>query len=288
MPRRPLATILALALVATAWAKETDVAIRPGHDCVEILLPLTAVTGKVRVKQRAADGFGTPIAPRQSQLDARCYLEWQIGYDTPDPHAATVAPGIVFQRRGETKYGHELSAILLDARKAGLLSDAKLRDTRDFLEKHRRISFEDSEKISLEQTSRAPASLPPGFEGRVEKVPAYIKRTPAGSIELTLRHKQRAVGYQAMLYVCLPIDKVLQPNGAPRPDGPAHAKEVVLYRFDRGRMDFLLDIVRAFGMASRQHNEDLTKIIDLVLAQPLTPRAPAPPSPGAPAATPAP
>jgi hypothetical protein len=288
-PRRLFPFLLALALVPSAWSGAPDVAIHAAPDAIEVLLPLTAVTGKVRVKQRAADGFGIPIAPRQTRLDSRCYLEWQIGYDTPDPHSSTVAPGIVFQRRDETKYGHELSAILLDARQAGLLSDKELRATRDFLAKHRDGPFfEDSEKITLEQTARSAESLPSGFEGRVEKVPIYLKHTPAGSIELALRHKQRAVGYQAMLYVCLPVDKLSRPDGSPRADGPAQPREIAIYRFTRARMGFLMDIARAFGMASRQHNEDLTKIIVLVLAQPLTPRAPAPPSSGARAATPSP
>jgi hypothetical protein len=271
-PRRLFPLVLALALVSHACAGAPELSIRPTSDAIEVLLPLTSVTGKVRVKQRAADGFGIPIAPRQTRLDSRCYLEWQIGYDTPDPHSPTAAPGIVFQRRGETKYGHELSAILLDARKAGLLSDKELRAARDFLAKHRDGPFfEDSEKITLEQTARPTDSLPSGFEGRVEKVPIYLKHTPAGSLELALRHKQRAVGYQAMLYVCLPVDKLTRPDGSPRGDGPAQPREIAIYRFTRTRMDFLLDIVRAFGMASRQHNEDLTKIIDLVLAQPVMP-----------------
>jgi hypothetical protein len=260
-----LAAILALGL-SLAQAAE-DVVIRPGKSGVEVLLPITSVTGKVRVKQRMPDGFGVPIAPRQIPLGKSCYIEWQIGYDTPDPHDISRAPGIVFQRRGETKYGHELSTILLDAHKAGLLTTAQLRATKKFLAAHRNTSFEGTERIVTEEAPAKNSALPSDFTRRVEKAPLYTKQTPHGAIELELKHKQRAVGYQAMLYVCLPMSAVLRPDGSPRPHSPARAKEVVIYRFDRGRMEFLLDIVRAFGLASPQHNADLTKIIDLVLAQ---------------------
>lgn len=266
-PRRLACSIAIFALSISSASAAEDVVIRPGKSCVDVLLPITSVTGKVRVKQRTADGFGVPIAPRQVSLDASCYVEWQIGYDTPDPHDISRAPGIVFQRRGETKYGHELSTILLDAHKAALLTTAQLRETRKFLRSHRRASFEGSEQIVTEQAPAKNSALPPDFTRRVEKAPLYTKQTKAGVIELELKHKQRAVGYQAMLYVCLPMSTVLRPDGTPRPPGPARAKEIVLYRFDRIRMDFLLDIVRAFGLASPQHNADLTKIIDLVLAQ---------------------
>lgn len=259
------AAIFALSISFVSAAE--DVVIRSGKSCVEVLLPITSVTGKVRVKQRTPDGFGVPIAPRQVPLDASCYIEWQIGYDTPDPQDISRAPGIVFQRRGETKYGHELSTILLDAHKAGLLTTAQLRETRKFLRTHRRASFEGSEQIVTEQAPAKSSALPPDFTRRVEKAPLYTKQTKAGAIELELKHKQRAVGYQAMLYVCIPMSTVLRPDGSIRPPGPARAKEIVLYRFDRSRMDFLLDIVRAFALASPQHNADLTKIIDLVLAQ---------------------
>lgn len=46
---------------------------------------------------------------------------------------------------------------------------------------------------------------------------------------------------------------------------PRPYKETVWYHFDKTNTGFLLDIVRAFGMASRQHNEDLTKILGKIL-----------------------
>jgi hypothetical protein len=39
----------------------------------------------------------------------------------------------------------------------------------------------------------------------------------------------------------------------------------VLYVFDRKNAGFLLDVVRAFGMASKLHNEDMGHILGKIL-----------------------
>jgi hypothetical protein len=63
------------------------------------------------------------------------------------------------------------------------------------------------------------------------------------------------------------MDKVLRPDGTTRPPGKAQTRETVLYRFDAERITFLTDIVRAFGVASRQHNDDITRILGLLISE---------------------
>lgn len=82
-----------------------------------------------------------------------------------------------------------------------------------------------------------------------------------------MKPKQRGVGNQAMIYVCLNTSEWREADGSVRPPGPAHAKETVFYRFSAENADFLLDIVSAFAIASRQHNEDLTNVVEAILAQ---------------------
>src|SRR3977135_104192 len=91
-------------------------------NAVRVRLPLTDVTGKVRVKEKSSDGFGLPVAPSQVSLGKKHSLEWQIGYDTPDAKDITVVPEIKFVRKGETKYGHELSKIVFESVRLGLIS----------------------------------------------------------------------------------------------------------------------------------------------------------------------
>jgi hypothetical protein len=106
-----------------------------------------------------------------------------------------------------------------------------------------------------------------GFGRYVQRVPVLQKTTAGRRIEIQLKQKQRAVGYQAMVYACLPLAQWSRAGGTPRGAGAARTKETVLIRFDATNADYLLDLVRAFGMASREHNADHAKILDALLAQ---------------------
>lgn len=49
---------------------------------VNYALPLTAVAGKVRIKERNTfSDYGLPIAPTKTRISIKHYTEWQIGYD---------------------------------------------------------------------------------------------------------------------------------------------------------------------------------------------------------------
>jgi hypothetical protein len=230
-------------------------------DSIRVRLPLTDVTGKVRVKEQTPDGFGIPVAPLKTALGAKDYLEWQIGYDLPGTNSPSVVPQIKFQRNGETKYGHELSKIVFEAVRTGILSTNDLiREIRK-LEKIPANEFEESRPVEIETLTNSAN----GFQSSVQRLPQFTKMTPHGSVQIQLKQKQRAVGYQAMVYVCLPMNQVLDMSGNPRKSVPAKSKETVYYDFNRDNADLILDIVDAFGIASQQHNEDVRQILGKIL-----------------------
>ena len=255
--------------IFAADAEYKLVLVIPTNDVVLVRLPLTDVTGKVRVKERTPDGFGIPIAPSKTALGKKHYLEWQIGYDSPTTNSPSSVPQIHFTRKGETKYGHELSKILVDALRLGILSTNDLQREIAMLPKLAEKAFEEREIIELEAAQK-PDEV--GFARSVQRVPQFIKITDHGSVQIQLKQKQRAVGYQAMIYVCLPMDQVLNSSGEPRKSATAKSKETVFYRFDRENGGFLLDITRAFAMASKQHNEDIGNILRKILETANTPR----------------
>ncbi|HXE41670.1 MAG TPA: hypothetical protein VN516_01505, partial [Candidatus Baltobacteraceae bacterium] len=118
MKRIAAIVVAAVCFVFRAPCADADykqVLISTNGESVRVRLPLTDVTGKVRVKERTPDGFGIPIAPSKTPLGAQHYLEWQIGYDIPNTNSPSVVLQIKFQRNGETKYGHELSKIIFEA-----------------------------------------------------------------------------------------------------------------------------------------------------------------------------
>ncbi len=53
---------------------------------IEISIPLTSISGKVRVKIRHAfSDYGVSTATRKIPFSLKHYVEWQIGYDIPIP-----------------------------------------------------------------------------------------------------------------------------------------------------------------------------------------------------------
>jgi hypothetical protein len=257
-----------LGLILLAWhgfCADADyklVLISTTTNSVRVRLPLTDVTGKVRVKEKSSDGFGLPVAPSKALLDKKFYLEWQIGYDIPNTNSPTVVPQIKFIRNGETKYGHELSKIVFEAVRLGILSTNDLIREIAALKKIPPSEFEENQAVQVEVSTNPAAD---GFQSAVQRLPQFTKTTPHGWVQIQLKQKQRAVGYQAMVYVCLPMNEVLAMDGSPRKPGPARSKETVFYDFNRDNTAFLLDIIQAFGLASPQHNEDVRNILGKIL-----------------------
>jgi hypothetical protein len=246
----------------SADAEYKQVLISTGTNVVRVRLPLTDVTGKVRAKAKSPDGFGIPIAPSKTVLGKKHYLEWQIGYDTPDANDQTAVPEIKFKRGRETKYGHEFSKIIFESVRLGLLTTNEIRAEISALEKIPAADFEENQPVKIETETNAAAG---GFERAEQRVPQFTKTSAHGWVQIQLKQKQRAVGYQAMVYVCLPMTEVLTMGGEPRKAGRAKAKETVYYDFTNENAGLLRDIIRAFGLASAQHNEDMRTILELVL-----------------------
>jgi len=254
-----------ICLTIQAFCADADyklVLIEAQTNSVRVRLPLTDVTGKVRVKEKSSDGFGLPVAPMKTLLDEKFYLEWQIGYDIPNTNSPSVVPEIRFIRNGETKYGHELSKIIFEAVRIGIISTNDLIHEIDSLKKIQPTEFEESQAVQVEVSTNAAAD---GFQSAVQRLPQFTKSTPHGWVQIQLKQKQRAVGYQAMVYVCLPMAEVLAMDGSPRKPGSAKSKETVYYDFTRANSDLLLAIIRAFGIASQQHNEDIRQILGKIL-----------------------
>ncbi len=257
--------VVFFAIALRAFCADADyklVLVEAQANSVRVRLPLTDVTGKVRVKEKSSDGFGIPVAPSKTLLGEKHYLEWQVGYDTPDAKDISVVPEIKFIRNGETKYGHELSKIIFEAVRHGILSTNDLIREIDSLKKIPPTEFEESQAVQVEVSTNAAAD---GFQSAVQRLPQFTKSTPHGWVQIQLKQKQRAVGYQAMVYVCLPMAEVLAMDGSPRQPGSARSKETVYYDFTRANSDLLLAIIHAFGIASQQHNEDIRRILGKIL-----------------------
>lgn len=224
-------------------------------------LPLTNPTGKIRVKKKDSKfDFGRPIATRQSAVDEKCYIEWQIGYDNPHPREPGVINEVTFFTRGERKFAFELSAMLYLGLVNGIFPTDVLQDLLSFAVS---ISKEDLiEESSI--LSRAPLGSR-NVKGLTlhlieERYPLYILEGYNYEIEVIVRHKQRAVGYQSMIYVCLPI-KNAEENVIGR---PARSSEIITFKVSQNENNFVYDAFKVFSLASRRHNEDIKSILGAI------------------------
>jgi hypothetical protein len=250
--------------VRAAWplCDYKSVVISINSEAVRVRLPLTDVTGKVRVKEKSSDGFGLPLAPSKTVLGTKHYLEWQIGYDLPNTNSPSVVPQIRFRRNGETKYGHELSKIIFESVLLGIISTNDIVREIEMLKKIQPFEFEENQTVQVEVSTNTAAH---GFQSTIQRLPQFTKSTPHGWVQIQLKQKQRAVGYQAMVYVCLPMNEMLAMDGTSRQNGPSRPKETVYYNFTRENSPLLLDIIDAFGIASQQHNDDMRQILGKIL-----------------------
>jgi hypothetical protein len=150
---------------------------------ISVRLPLTDVTGKVRVKEKSSYGLGLPVAPMKTSLGGKYYLEWQIGYDIPNTNNPSVVPEIRFIRNGETKYGHELFKIIFEAMQLGILSTNDLVREIEALKHIQPAEFEENQAVQVEVATNASVD---GFQSAVQRLPQFTKTTPHGWVQIQL------------------------------------------------------------------------------------------------------
>jgi hypothetical protein len=170
-----IAALVFLSFTIHAFCADADykqVLVLINSNSVRVRLPLTDVTGKVRVKETNPDGFGIPVAPSKITLGEKHYLEWQIGYAIPNTNSPSIVPQIKFQRNGETKYGHELSKIIFESVRLGLLSTNDMVREIGALKEIQSSEFEENQPMQVEIITNAAAN---GFQSAVQRLPQLTK-----------------------------------------------------------------------------------------------------------------
>lgn len=231
--------------------------VRDGKLVVE--LPLTNPTGKIRVKRRdKASNYGLPISTRTENLTKDDYIEWQISYATQNPPEGSKVSEVVISNN---RIGFELTKLLFEGVKIGLLSNEDINELEKFIENVLPTeTLEENESIVRENNFQ---KIKGGFEKFVEKVPIFVKKNEDKGyfVEIILRHKQRAVGLQAMVYLCIYIEALKDRNGNPLIGRTAGAKEFGQLEITSENQTIITDVVKAFAIASFQHKNDILDIL---------------------------
>lgn len=218
-------------------------------------LPLTKPTGKVRVKRRTKN-FGVPVATRREELLEKDYVEWQISYATEEA-SETAVESI---RLSDGRIGFELAKILCEAKRLGILREKDFNEMKEFAKSVRDKTIEEKEEIVRIRVGEEVAG---GFVRFEEKVPVFVKEADKYFIEIVLRHKQKAVGFQSMVYLCIWLKNMENSEGNPPIGRPARSREHVKFKITDGNI--IKDVVKAFAIASRKHNQDISEIVEQVL-----------------------
>ncbi|WP_052833597.1 R.Pab1 family restriction endonuclease [Staphylothermus hellenicus] len=203
------------------------------------LLPITLPTSKVRVKRN-----GEPIPARQTKLREDDLLEWQISY------------------KKDEEVLIEAGKMLEIAYNRGIITREELKQLRDYAVKVPQ-TFDKQFKILKEETNRAFLGE---FKVFFRHIPIIHKDLDNGCfVEAELKHKQRAVGYQPMLYVFIPVRNVVTNDAVGSLVGrTARPKEVVKWFPTKND---IIEIMKTFAVLSQKHREDVIEIIERIISK---------------------
>lgn len=229
-----------------------------------VKLPLTNPTGKIRVKRRGKlSNYGIPIATRKEAFRENDYIEWQISYATKNPPNESKVEGIILNRQ----LGFELTKLLCEGIKWDILTKEDIQEMVNFVNEVGPYDTLEENEIILRENSKV--EIKGGFKKFVEKAPLFIRnnREKGYFVEIILKHKQKAVGLQAMVYLCLYIKHLKDEENKPLIGRTSKPKEFGVLEISSQNKEVIVDVVKAFAIASWQHRNDIKSILDQVICK---------------------
>ena len=242
------------------------------HHKISVPIMLTAVSGKIRVKNRSVvNEYGTPVAVRRDGFRQSNYVEWQIGYDVVKKEVAKLAestlPDTSFVgANGKEKALYELSEYIYYFYKWGILTDEDLNGVAEYLG-----GVEDADLISNNPELQIDRSQPIDkkivsfeFEYTQVKYPLLIHKSNSSRIitEIKITEKQYAVGVQPMLYICFPITELRA--RATLVGRIAETKEIAYFDITQNNIQAFIEVLKLFGILSESHRHDVLEIVKTI------------------------
>ncbi|GAA7313793.1 R.Pab1 family restriction endonuclease [Helicobacter pylori] len=196
---------------------------------IEVSIPLTSISGKVRVKIRHAfSDYGISTATRKIPFSLKHYVEWQIGYDVPikdkEKFELTALKDEKYHFLGannKVKTLYELSEMIYYAKQLGLISLENLENTLKYLEKQKQF-IEDNFMIT--------------------------------------RERFRSHQFGGMRFSILELK-----TAAPLLNRTAALKEHALLIIHKTNALMFLEMFKIFGLLSQAHHNDVLKILEKIL-----------------------
>ena len=235
--------------------------IKESEHKIEVPIVLTAVSGKIRIKNRSiVNEYGTLVAVRRGEFALSNYVEWQISYDVVKKETEKLAESSLPETEfiganSKTKALYELSEYIWYFHKWSIVSKKELESVVNYLN-----SIPDNDLIDNNSELQIDRSHPIAkningfnFEYTQVKYPLLIYKFNGYEIvtEIKITEKQYAVGTQPMLYLCFPITELkTRTNLVGR---TAELKEIAHFEITESNIKVFLEMLKMFGTLSDSH-----------------------------------
>lgn len=82
-------------------------------------------------------------------------------------------------------------------------------------------------------------------------------------MEIVVKEKQKAIGIQPMLYLCLPLK--LMEEFSELEGKTVNSKQKASYLVHKSNFKFIIETIRIFAILSKKHHRDILNILRAVL-----------------------
>lgn len=248
--------------------------IKKDEHIIKIPILLTAVSGKIRIKNRSIlNEYGTPVAVKRDGFLLSNYVEWQIGYDVVKKETEKLAESSLPETEfiganGKVKALYELSEYIWYFYKWNVIARAELESVITYLNSIQNHDLIDNNsELQIDRSHPIEKNINGfDFEYTQVKYPLLIYKFNGYEIvtEIKITEKQYAVGTQPMLYLCFPITELkARINLIGR---TAEIKEIAHFEITENNVKVFLEMLKMFGTLSKSHKHDILQIINVILA----------------------
>lgn len=255
---------------------------------IRVPLPLTANSGKIRIKNRSIlNEYGIPVSTKNNPFKMSNYVEWQIGYDakwgviardgkerktTNSKELEKIASTTLEDKHfvganGFIKSLYELSEYAYYFHQWKVISRSDLWRVSDYVKSIPTANLLDNNaelRISRDNFVRKTIN---GLDFSYTQVKYPLLVHSFGNIEaiaeIKITEKQRAIGTMPMLYICVPITELSAETTLL--GRCAKAKETADFTITPDNIHIMLDILTIFGTLSEAHRHDILEIIKTIV-----------------------
>lgn len=212
------------------------------------------------------------MATRKTSLDSDCYLEWQNSYDLKkdnsnfEKHYASVKnKGEIKNEKGEPtdRYIYELSDYLIEIIKQKFIKLdhikkllKEIKEEKEFLTDELEIYRSHPKKYQFKQWTFLKCTIT--YPLLIYEISNLLIK-----VEIVVKEKQKAVGIQPMLYLCIPLKLMVE---FPQLEGQTvNSKQKSSYLVDKNNFHFIIETIRIFALLSKKHHQDVVNILTTIL-----------------------